>query len=341
MQDPEATRDVAQYDRRLGNVTLKQLITDRDILIMPGVFDGLSARLVQSMGYRAAFVTGAGLAESRLGVPDIGLMGMAESLEGAAMIASRTSMLLLADGDTGYGNAVNAFRTVQHFEQAGLAGIMLEDQVWPKRCGHMSGKLVISADEMVDKIRAAARARRDPDFVIKARTDAAATHGIGEAIRRANLYASAGADLVFADALVSVDDIAAFARLVDAPVAVNMGLGVRTRSTTPLVPARTLERMGVAVVIYPRLLTTAAMRGMQRAMDALSSAVAADDVLTAPDYQVSFEEYHQIMGMTEFAELEATFVPSERTLGSIAWVARSQRRSSARTPADLSGPGMS
>jgi 2-methylisocitrate lyase-like PEP mutase family enzyme len=291
---------------------LKELIEDRQILVMPGVFDGLSARLVQSLGYRAAFVTGAGLAESRLGVPDIGLMGLAESLEGAAMIARRTSLPVLADADTGYGNAVNAFVTVQRFEQAGLAGVMLEDQVWPKRCGHMSGKSVIGADEMADKVRAAVLARRDPGFVIKARTDAAATHGIDEAIRRANLYARAGADLVFADALLSQDDIASFARSVDAPVAVNMGLGLRSRATTPLIPAKTLERMGVAVVIYPRLLTMAAMRGMQLAMTAFAKALESDAVVTDPDLQVSFEEYHEILGMADFAELESRFAPGRR-----------------------------
>jgi 2-methylisocitrate lyase-like PEP mutase family enzyme len=285
------------------SATMKELIEDRQILVLPGVFDGLSARLVQSFGYKAAFVTGAGLSESRLGVPDIGLMGMTESLEGAAMIARRTSMMLLADGDTGYGNAVNTFVTVQRFEQAGLSGIMLEDQVWPKRCGHMSGKSVIEADEMVEKLRAAIEARRDPEFVIKARTDAAATHGIDEAIRRGNLYAKAGADLVFADALLSEEDIRRFAFGVDAPIAVNMGLGLRSRATTPLVPAKTLEQMGVAVVIYPRLLTTAAVRGMQLAMAAMSLTLASDTVMEDPSLQVSFEEFHELLGISWFTDI--------------------------------------
>jgi 2-methylisocitrate lyase-like PEP mutase family enzyme len=288
----------------LQSTSLKDMIEDRQILVLPGVFDGLSARLVQSLGYRAAFVTGAGLAESRFGVPDVGLMGLTENLDGAAMIARRTSMLLLADADTGYGNAVSAFVTVQRFEQAGLSGIMLEDQVWPKRCGHMSGKSVIDAEEMVEKVRAATEARRDPGFVIKARTDAAATHGIDEAIRRGNLYAKAGADLVFADALLSVDDIQRFARGVDAPVAVNMGLGLRSRATTPLVSAKALERMGVAVVIYPRLLTTAAVQGMRQAMTAFAAAVESDTVVDDPSLQVSFEELHDLLGITEFTDLE-------------------------------------
>lgn len=288
----------------MNSPTLKDLIEDPRILVLPGVFDGLSARLVQSYGYKAAFVTGAGLSESRLGVPDIGLMGRAESLEGASMIAQRTSMMLLADADTGYGNAVHTFETVQRFEQAGLAGIMLEDQVWPKRCGHMAGKAVIPAEEMVEKLKAAVEARRDSGFVIKARTDAAATDGIGEAIRRGNLYAEAGADLVFADALLSEDDIRSFTSYVNAPVSVNMGFGLRSRATTPLIPAKTLEKMGVAVVIYPRLLTSAAVRGMQLAMTALTLTLDADTSLEHPDLQVPFEEYNELLGMSEFDDLE-------------------------------------
>jgi len=288
--------------------TLKELIEDRDILVLPGVFDGLSARLVQSLGYPAAFITGAGLSESRLGLPDVGIMGLAESLEGAAMIARRTSLLLLADADTGYGNAVNVYDTVRRFEQAGLAGIMIEDQSWPKRCGHMSGKAVIPAGEMVEKLKAAVEARRNPAFVIKARTDAAATDGIDEAIRRGNLYADAGADLVFADALLSEDDIRSFARRVHAPVSVNMGLGLRARATTPLIPARELEKMGVAVVIYPRLLTTAAVRGMQLAMSAMATALASDTVTEAPDLQVSFEELNELLGLPDLRALEARHV---------------------------------
>jgi 2-methylisocitrate lyase-like PEP mutase family enzyme len=289
----------------VSSATLKELIEAPDILVLPGVFDGLSARLVQSFGYPAAFITGAGLSESRLGLPDVGIMGLAESLEGAAMIARRTSLLLLADADTGYGNAVNTFDTVQRFEQAGLAGIMLEDQNWPKRCGHMSGKTVIPAEEMVEKLRAAVEARRNPAFVIKARTDAAATDGIDEAIRRANLYADAGADLVFADALLSEDDIRSFALRVNAPVSVNMGLGLRARATTPLIPAKALQKMGVAVVIYPRLLTTAAIHGMRLAMSAMGTALDSDTVTEDPGLQVSFEELNELLGLAELRALEA------------------------------------
>ncbi|HEY1328141.1 MAG TPA: isocitrate lyase/PEP mutase family protein, partial [Casimicrobiaceae bacterium] len=213
---------------------LKALIAAPEILVLPGVFDGFSTRLVQQAGYRAAFITGSGVSESRLGQPDVGLMGLEENVAAARAIVACSDLLLLADADTGYGNALNVYHTVRAFERAGVAGIMLEDQVWPKRCGHLRGKEVIGADEMVQKIRAAVDARADPDFVIKARTDVLATHGIDEAIARLDRYAQAGADLLFADAAMSVDDIAALARSVSKPLCVNMGFGIRRRSTTPL-----------------------------------------------------------------------------------------------------------
>src|SRR5438876_10202938 len=182
-------------------------------------------------------------------------MGLAESLEACRVLARSTSLPLLGDGDTGYGNAVNVHLAVRAFEQAGLAGLMIEDQTWPKRCGHMSGKEVIAAEEMVEKVHAACDARRDAAFVVKARTDAFATHGLQEVLRRLTLYAEAGADLVFADALVSEQDIAVVARHVPKPLCVNMGFGIRTRATTPLISPARLQDLGVAVVIYPRLLT--------------------------------------------------------------------------------------
>lgn len=288
----------------LISTRLRSLIEQRDILKMPGVFDGLSGRLVERMGFEAAFVSGAGLSESRLGFPDIGLMGLEDSLSGAAMIAARTSLMLIADGDTGYGNAVNVYVTVQRFEQAGLNGLMLEDQVWPKRCGHLAGKEVISADEMVEKVKAAVEARRNPAFIIKARTDAATVLGIDEAIRRATLYARAGADLVFADALVSEVDIRRFASEVEAPVAVNMGLGIRGRDTSPLLSARRLEQIGVAVVIFPRVLTTASVHGMRAAIEELVRGFGREEVLERSDLQVGFDELNDLLGLDELQGIE-------------------------------------
>ncbi len=287
---------------------LKQLIRAPEILALPGVFDGFSARLVRGAGFEAAFLTGAGLSEDRLGRPDVGLMGLAENLEGSRAIAACTDLLLIGDADTGYGNAVNVFFAVRAFEQAGLAGVMLEDQVWPKRCGHMAGKELISADEMVQKIRAACDARVDPDFVIKARTDAAGPLGLEEAVRRGVRYAEAGADLVFADALLSAGDIETFCRRVPAPVSVNMGFGIRQRGTTPLLSARELEGMGVAVVIFPRLLTAAAVRGMRNGLDALQESLRTGRVVDRPELMVSFEELNELVGLGEIHELEGRYL---------------------------------
>jgi 2-methylisocitrate lyase-like PEP mutase family enzyme len=287
---------------------LKALIDAPEILVLPGVFDGFSTRLVKQAGYPAAFITGSGVSESRLGQSDVGIMGMEENVAAARAIAACTDLLLLADADTGYGNAINVYHTVRAFERAGVAGLMLEDQVWPKRCGHLKGKEVIPADEMVQKIRAAAAARVDPDFVIKSRTDVLATHGVAEAIRRLNLYAEAGADLLFADAALSVDDIATIARNVVKPLSVNMGFGIRQRSTTPLLSARQLQDLGVAVVIYPRLLTACALRGMEEGLALLRLSVESGQVVDRPDALVSFEELHEIMGMHEVEDLEQRFL---------------------------------
>jgi 2-methylisocitrate lyase-like PEP mutase family enzyme len=245
---------------------LRALLAEPGILICPGVYDGFSLRLVEQMGYKTANITGAGVSESRLGWPDVGIMGYGENVAASGALAAASTIPLSADGDTGYGNALNVYFTIQGFERAGLACLMIEDQVSPKRCGHMEGKSVISAEEGVEKIRAAAEARRDPDFVIKARTDATAIHGLGEAIRRLNLYAEAGADLLFADALLSAEDIATVAREVTKPLTVNMGFGIRQRPTTPLLSTRQLEDMGVKAVSFPRMLTAAAIQGMKNAL---------------------------------------------------------------------------
>jgi 2-methylisocitrate lyase-like PEP mutase family enzyme len=291
---------------------LRQLIEAPTILVMPGVFDGFSTRLVQQAGYTAAFITGSGVSESRLGQPDVGLMGLDENVAAARAIASCSDLLLLADADTGYGNALNVYHTVRAFERAGVAGVMLEDQVWPKRCGHMKGKEVISADEMVQKIRAASEARVDPDFVIKSRTDVLATHGVGEAVRRLNLYAEAGADLLFADAALSVDDIGTLARNVTKPLSVNMGFGIRQRSTTPLLSAKQLQDLGVAAVIYPRLLTACALRGMQNGLALLAQSLASGEPVDRPDALVSFEELHDIMALHEVEALEQRFLTADQ-----------------------------
>src|SRR5580658_4274381 len=283
---------------------LKALLAQPGILVCPGVYDGFSLRLVEQAGYKTAAISGAGLSESNLGWADVGIMGYTENVRASGALAAISAIPLAADGDTGYGNAMNVYFTIQGFERAGLACLMIEDQVWPKRCGHLEGKQVISAEEGVEKIRAAAEARRDPDFMIKARTDATAIHGLSEAIRRLNLYAEAGADLLFADALLTAEDIGTVARNVIRPLSVNMGFGIRQRPTTPLLSARQLEDMGVKAVSYPRMLTAAAIQGMKNALQVFTQSVAEERVIDRPDLLVSFKELNELMGLDQLQALQ-------------------------------------
>lgn len=289
---------------------MRQLFAEPGIVICPGVYDGFSVRLVEQMGFKTAAISGAGMSESHLGWVDVGIMGYEENLRGSGALAACSTLPLSADADTGYGNAVNVHFTVQGFERAGLACVMIEDQVWPKRCGHMAGKQVISAEEMVEKVRAAAEARRNPDFMIKARTDATAIHGVAEAIRRLNLYAEAGADILFADALLSAEDIGTVARNVSKPLSVNMGFGIRQRPTTPLLSARHLEDLGVKAVSYPRLLSAAAIQGMRNAMAVLMQSLEQGVVIDRPDLLVPFGELNELMGFSTIKALEERFVAS-------------------------------
>jgi 2-methylisocitrate lyase-like PEP mutase family enzyme len=287
---------------------LRELINAPEILVTPGVYDGYSARLVEKAGFKSASITGAGTSESRLGWADRGVMGLDENVANARRLADCCNLLLRADADTGYGNAMSVYFATRAFEKSGVAAVMFEDQVWPKRCGHMKGKSVIPAEEMVQKVKAACDARLDADFIIIARTDAAGTHGVDEAIRRLNLYAEAGADCLYADALLSKEDIAKVAKGVPKPLIVNMGLGMRTRKTTPLMTPKELEALGVAVVSYPRLLTTAALRGMMNAMAVFKDEVIGKRrVVDRTDLQVSFEELNDLMGMAELDELERRY----------------------------------
>jgi 2-methylisocitrate lyase-like PEP mutase family enzyme len=285
--------------------TLRKLVEAKEILVLPGVFNGYSVRLVERYGYKAAAISGAGLSESLLGFADRGILTFEQNLRACEMLAACTSIPLLADADTGYGNALNVHFVTRAFERAGVAAISIEDQVSPKRCGHLAGKAVIPAREMADKVKAAVDTRHDGDFLIRARTDAAATDGISEVIDRLNLYAQAGADIVFADALLSADDIATVAKNVRKPLAVNMGFGLMERGTTPLVTPKRLEAIGVATVSYARMLTSAALRGMINALKAFAPTIAAEKPAQRPELLVPFGELNELMGLKELEELEA------------------------------------
>jgi 2,3-dimethylmalate lyase len=237
---------------------LRELFRRDRMLMAPGCHDAFSAKLAQAVGFEAVYMTGFGTTASLYGLPDIGLTTMTEMVENARRIANAVTIPLIADGDTGYGNHLNVIRTIQEYERAGVAAIQLEDQVSPKRCGHMEGQKVVPAEEMATKVRAAVRARKDSDFMIIARTDAISSLGFDEAIARGRIYQEAGADIIFIEAPTSLDQLESIPRLITGvPLVVNVA------PKTPYLPASEYEEMGFALAIYPPLSITNAYRAVK------------------------------------------------------------------------------
>ena len=283
-------------------------LLEQGIVVSPGVFDGYSARLVEKMGFKACSSTGAGLANSRLSQPDVGIMTLHENAEGCSRMANTISIPMMADADTGYGNAVTVYHTVQYFEQAGVVGINIEDQVNPKRCGHMRGKALIDPREMVKKIEAAQKAKKDPDFIINARTDAIAVEGIEGAIRRAKMYHAAGADMVYPDAIASEEQIKRFCdALAPAYVSINMGFGIRSRPTTQTLSVKRLAELGVRRASFARMLPAAALMGMKKAIEVMQESLRTGEVHDRPDLLVGIEEITDLMGYALINQLENEF----------------------------------
>jgi len=278
---------------------LRTRLQDPRLLIAPGVFDGLSARIAAASGFEALYASGGAIARSA-GVPDLGLLSMTEVLARIREIVDATDLPVIADADTGYGNALNVVRTVREFERLGVAALHLEDQVSPKKCGHYAGKDLIPPDEMIGKIRAALDARRDADLVIIARTDARAVEGLESAIRRANAYAKAGADLLFVEAPESEEDLRVIARHVRGPLLVNMFQGGRT----PLVAPDVLAAMGYRVMIVPSDLQRAAIRAIQ---DAAAAIRATGTAAGLGARLASFEERDALVDLAEWRRREATY----------------------------------
>jgi len=281
------------------------------IIVSPGVFDGYSARLIEQMGFTACAVSGAGLSNSRLSLPDIGILSLTENAAACAVLARSVDIPMMADADTGYGNPVTVYHTVQFFENAGIVGINIEDQVSPKRCGHMKGKELVDPREAAKKIEAAAKAKRDPGFIINARTDAIAIEGMEGAIKRARMYLSAGADMVYPDAIASEDQIREFVDAVKAPVSINMGFGVRSRPTTPLLSVPRLQEIGVARVTFARVLPAAAIMGMTQALALLRDSMQTGVVHDRPDLLVGMKEITELMGYPRIDALEQEFLTED------------------------------
>lgn len=225
----------------------RQLVEGEDILVLPGAYDSLCAKLVESAGFSGVYMTGYGQSASKLGKPDVGLMTMSEMVERARDMSSAVNIPVACDADTGFGNVVNVIRTVREYERAGAAAIQLEDQTIPKKCGHMLGRKLVSAEEMTMKLEAAVAARSDPDMLIIARTDARTAYGIDEAIRRAKLYEQAGADIIFVESLESVDEMKAVNRSVNKPTIANMVEGGRS----PFLSCQELQEIGYSLVVFP------------------------------------------------------------------------------------------
>jgi carboxyvinyl-carboxyphosphonate phosphorylmutase len=278
--------------------TLKDLLSKQKLIIAPGAYDALTAKLIAGAGFPAVYMTGFGTAASMMGFPDIGLLTMTEMLHNARAIADAVDIPLIADADTGYGNPVNVVRTVREYEKAGAAAIHIEDQVWPKRCGHMSGKQVIPAGEMTAKVRAAVDSRSDEDFLIIARCDALAVEGWDAAIARGRAYVEAGADILFIEAPETEDQMRQIPRLFDVPCLINIA------PRTPVLPAEKLQEMGYAIAIYPGLCLMATIRVN------LDSLKQFKESGTPPDFGEflgAFMEFNEFIGLAGYNELEQKY----------------------------------
>ncbi len=277
-------------------VALRQLLAGDDVIVAPGVYDGLSARLARHAGFAAVYATGGGIARS-MGYPDLGLLGLTEVIDRLAGIVEHAGVPVIADADTGYGNALNVRRAVREFARAGVAALHLEDQTFPKRCGHLDDKSLVPTAEMVQKLRAARDAAGAADLVLIARTDAIAVEGLDAALTRARAYAEAGADVLFVEAPTSEAQIETIARSLPGPKLLNMFEGGKT----PLVPLARLRALGYRIVIIPSDLQRAAIRAMQEVLAAIqrdgnSRAVAGR--------MASFAEREAIVGTTDYLTLD-------------------------------------
>jgi carboxyvinyl-carboxyphosphonate phosphorylmutase len=281
--------------------SLREQIDDKkNIIVLPGVFDALSARIAQQVGFSAMFQTGYGSAAALLGMPDFGLLNSGETLDNAQRIIAAVDVPVLVDVDTGYGNPLNVWKLVRDLEKMGAAGIFLEDQVWPKRCGHMAGKDVIPKDDYIPKLKAATEARRSNDFIIVARTDARAPLGLDEAIARGKAYRKAGADVVFVEAPRTVAELRKVAEEIDAPLVANM----IEDGVTPNLPASELLRLGYRIAVFPLSALYGATFAMQQVLTELKKTGATRQTRKL---MVTFKDFNQFVDLNRFMNLEKRY----------------------------------
>ena len=285
---------------------LRELLKKPALLKAPGVVDAIGARLVAKAGFDAIYMTGAGTAASRLGWPDVGLLTMSEMVDNAQRIAEASGLPLIADADTGYGGPLNVRRTIQSYERAGVAAVHIEDQQWPKRCGHLEGKTLISADQMAANIRAACDARVDTDFMIIARTDAIAVEGFERALERAKIYEEAGADMVFVEAPRTMEQLNAIPAALTVPALFNMAASGKT----PFLSASEIQNLGFKLVIYPNFVLLSAIPVMQRVLLELHAGGSIKDLARQA---TSFTDFFDLLGMDEVKALEARYSVDDKS----------------------------
>lgn len=283
---------------------LRELLKGSGIVQAPGVADAVAARIVANEGFKAIYMTGAGTTASRLGWPDVGLLTATEMADNAGRIADASGLPLIADADTGYGGPLNVQRTVRMYERAGVAALHIEDQHWPKRCGHLEGKTLIAPEEMAANIRAACDARVDQDFAIIARTDAIAVEGFDRAMERAALYEEAGADILFVEAPRTVEQLQEIPRRLSVPALYNMA----SSGKTPFLSADEMQALGFRLVIYPNFMLMAAIPAMTRVLQELKRTGSVKGMLNEV---ASFTQFFDLMGMDKVKELEARYQVSE------------------------------
>jgi methylisocitrate lyase len=278
----------------------KQLEDKKKIMVLPGVFDALSARIAEKVGFDAIFQTGYGSAATLLGMPDYGFLNAGETIDNARRIIRAVSIPVIVDVDTGYGNPLNVWRLVRDLQSLGAAGIFLEDQVWPKRCGHMIGKEVVSKDDYIMKLKAAVEARKDKDFIIVARTDARAPLGLDEAIQRGRAYHKAGADVIFIEAPRSIDELKRIAKDINAPLVANM----IEEGLTPNLPSKDLLKMGYRIVVFPLSGLYAATFAIKQVFLELKNSGATQQ---ARKMMVTFKDFNKFVDLHKYAALEKRY----------------------------------
>jgi methylisocitrate lyase len=278
----------------------EQLENKNQIIVLPGVFDALSARIAEHVGFEAMFQTGYGSSAALLGMPDFGFLNAGETLDNARRIIRAVNTPVIVDADTGYGNPLNVWRLVKDLESFGAAGIFLEDQIWPKRCGHMAGKDVISKADYLPKLRAAVEARKSKDFVIVARTDARAPIGLDEAIERGKAYRKAGADVIFIEAPRSINELKKVADEIDAPLVANM----IEDGITPTLPANELLNIGYRIAVFPLSALYSATFAMREVLTELKKTGATEET---KKMMVTFKDFNQFVGLQKYMDLEKRY----------------------------------